>query len=287
MNDIEQQLSELFERAASQLEPPIEEILEASKALGRRRLRRRNIAMSATTVAVVALTVGAVLGAIRLAPDGQADLTTAGNPPTKVDASPSTTPSARPSITPGTTPSTVPSRAAGNAVSTAPLSGKALLQQMLTTYGGHAIGDAPGKFGTADVIDDDGHGDAQVSVTVTKLIPVALSDHDYTCTNFTAAAALDSVKRPAGTLPPSCTRTTTAAGRPEYLTVTSNDSSGFYDYEVSLFVTDDLVVCLEAGNGIPLGTTVDVTRTDPPLTLAQMQAMVADPAWPGFATTGP
>lgn len=283
MNDIEQQLSELFERAASRLEPPIEEILEASKVLGRRRLRRRNIAMTATTVAVVALTVGAVLGAMRLAPDGQADLTTAGNPPTRVDASPSTTPRARPSIT----PSTVPRRTAGDAVSTAPLSGKALLQQMLTMYGGHAIGDAPGKFGTADVIDDDGHGNAQVSVTVTKLIPVALSDHDYTCANFTAAAALDSVKRPAGTLPPSCTRTTTSAGRPEYLTVTSNDSSGFYDYEVSLFVTDDLVVSLEAGNGIPLGATVDVTRTDPPLTLAQMQAMVADPAWPGFATTGP
>lgn len=69
-------------------------------------------------------------------------------------------------------------------------------------------------------------------------------------------------------LGPSCTRTTTADGRPEYVTATGNDAAGFHDYSVTLFGTEDLVVSLEAGNGVPHADTIDVTRSAPPPSLA-------------------
>jgi hypothetical protein len=286
-DDIEHRLSELFEDAAARLDPPIEEILRTSTALGRRRLRRRGIATTAAAVAVVGLTAGTVLGVTRVAsPDPPDRFGTAAKPSAPLEASPIPKPGnptdnptgTSPAGAPGTSPGTAPASAA----STVPRSGKALLQQLLAAYGGHTIGDAPNPFGLADIVDDDGHGDAEVSITVEKLNPAMLADHAFTCATFDAIDEADSVPRPAGVLPPKCTHTTTSAGRPEYLTVTSNDASGFYDYEVTLFVTDDLVVSLEAGNGVPHATTVDVTRASPPFTLAQMQAVVADPAWPDF-----
>lgn len=107
-----------------------------------------------------------------------------------------------------------------------------------------------------------------------RYTPELAGFHAYTCANFISA---DAGIRPSGAPRPSCTKTSSAGGQTEYIVVTSDDSSGFYDYEVNLFTSNGLVVALDAGNGVPQGATVEATRALPPLSLEQMRAVVSDP----------
>ncbi|HEY3866755.1 MAG TPA: hypothetical protein VGM10_00315 [Actinocrinis sp.] len=75
----------------------------------------------------------------------------------------------------------------------------------------------------------------------------------------------------------------TPDGQSEYLIVTGTDSAGFYDYQVNLFVTDNLVVSMTVGNGVPDGKSVDVTRAIPPLSQGQMRVIVGNSGWLSLA----
>ena len=277
VDDIENRLSELFETAAAHLEPPVEDIVRVSTHLGRKRRARRNTGMVAAAIGVVGLAAGVAFSVQRFGigsvPSGDA---AAGRPRADQSASVlAATP--RPSSPAGTT-AAVP-LASGLELSSpdsGPQVGTPLLTQLVSGYGLRAVRHNSTSIGVADVIYDDGHGQSEIMVSVRAYSAALRSWNAYTCADFSAA---DAVQRPSGAPAPSCMSVTTADGHVEYVMVTADDGSGFYDYEVNLFTADNTVVALDVGNGVPQGATVDVTRAVPPLSLAEMQDVVADPAW--------
>jgi hypothetical protein len=311
VDDLEHQLPRLFESAAAQLEPPIEDIVTVSTRLGRKRRARRTAGMTAAAVGVVGITAGVVFGVQRFGfgsvPSGPvaADRPSTGQstsesaaPRTSMPASPRTRMLASPH--PGSPVGTTTADASGSTavaplaselvhstptptLTTTPDSGPqvavSLLTHLVSAYGLHAVRQTSTTFGVADVVYDDGHGQSELIASVREYSADLKNSNAYTCTGF---SAIDEAQRPSGAPAPSCTATTTADGHVEYLVVTGDDGAGFYDFRVDLFTADNMVVSLVAGNGVPQGATVDVTRAVPPLTLAEMQAIVADPAWLGY-----
>lgn len=291
MDDIENQLSELFEKAASRLEPPVEDIVRVSTHLGRKRRARRNAGTVAAAVGVVGLTAGVVFSVQHFGIGSVPSGTVAAGQPT-ADHSASIVATPHPS-SPATTTAASSTTPAGSATSAVPLTtlttglapstpqsgpqvGAPLLTQFVSMYGLHAVRQNSTSIGVADFIYDDGRGQSEIIASVQAYTATMKSWNAYTCVNFNAT---DAGPRPSGAPTPSCTTVTTIDGHTEYVVVTGVDGSGFYDYEVNLFTSNNMVVSLDAGNGVPQGATVDVTRALPPLTLSDMQAIVADPAW--------
>lgn len=297
-DEIEYQLPQLFAQAADRIEPPVGQIVAASIARGRRNRRRRTAVSACAAVGVLGLTAGAVIGVQHLgigaASHGSGPALADGASRRAGTASSMPTASVLPPTAQESASAAASARVHASAlsVSSAPVailttgaqSGTGLLTRLLSGYGLTAAGDAPnGAIGVADLVYDDGHGPAEVIASVQRYTPALARDHAFTCVNFGAA---DSVSRPSGAPEPSCTQTRTADGLSEYLVVTSDDAAGFYDYQVNLFTSDGLVVALDAGNGVPDGASVSVTRAAPPLSLAAMQAVVADPAWLAYRDAG-
>ena len=288
MDDIENQLPKLFETAASHLEPPIEDIVRVSTQLGRRRRARRNTGVVAAAVGVVGLAAGVAFGVQRFAIGSVPSGTTAAGQSTADHSAsvlatprlsaPDTTTAASDASTASGTTAVVPQ--ASTLVSSTPTSGpqvgKWLLSQLVSGYGLQTVRENDTSIGVADIIYNDGRGQSEIMASVRAYSAALKSSNAYTCTNFSTT---DEAQRPSGVPTPSCTKLITTDGHIEYVMVTGNDGSGFYDYEVNLFTADNMVVSIDAGNGVPQGATVDVTRALPPLTLAEMQVMVADPAW--------
>jgi hypothetical protein len=284
VDDIESQLAGLFETAASHLEAPVEEIVGVSTRLGRKRRARRNTAMVTATVGVVGLTAGVVFSVQRFGSGAMPSSAAASEP--KVDRSASAPATPRPGSAADTTAANSATAAlppASGLVRSTPDSGPQvgapLLARLVSGFGLHAVRQNSISIGVADVIYDDGHGQSEVIASVRAYSAALKSWNAYTCANFSAT---DEGRRPSGAPAPSCTTVTTTGGHVEYVIVTADDGSGFYDYEVNLFTADNMVVSLDAGNGVPRGATVDVTRAVPPLSLAEMQAVVADPGWLGY-----
>jgi hypothetical protein len=293
VDDTENQLSTLFEQAAAQIEPPVEDIIRISMLLGRRRRARRTAWAVAAAIGAVGLTAGAVVSVPRLGIGSEP----AGN---AAAAQPSADRSVR-VLTPSATPSAgVPSSsslAGTSATAVAPpstgivrstpgsstQSAAALLTQLVSGYGLHVVSQSSTPIGVADFVYDDGHGQSEVIASVETYSAQLKSENAFTCANFDST---DAKQRPAAAPAPSCTKVTAAGGHAEYVVVTADDGSGFYDYQVNLFPSDNVVVSLDAGNGVPQGATVDVTRTVPPLSLAEMEAIVADPAWLDYVNQG-
>ena len=276
MDDIENQLSTLFETAAAQFEPPVEEIVKVSTRLGRRRRARRNTAMVTAAVGVVGLTAGVAFSVQRFGIGSMPPTAVAASQP-KADRSASAPATPHPSSSANTTAAApLTSGLVRSTPTSGPQVGAPLLAQLLSGYGLHAVRQNSTSIGVADVIYDDGHGQSEIIVSVRAYSAALKSWNAYTCANFSTA---DAAQRPAGAPAPSCTSVTTSGGHVEYVVVTADDGSGFYDYQVNLFTTNNMVVSLDVGNGVPQGATVNVTRAVPPLSLAEMQAIVADPAW--------
>jgi len=274
MDEIEHQLSELFEAASSRLVPPVEEILETSTALGRR-LRRRRTAVTATAaLGVVGIACGVAFGVNHLGIDTHARVTAAEPQATDRAASASALPS-----TPSRTSASAAGTVVGAAPNRSPQAGVPLLEQLLAAYPGRVDPVGSASIGVADVVYDDGHGAVEIIASVQNDTATMRSEGAFTCDDF---IGIDEGRRPADAPAPSCTQKIVSGGRPETVIVTANDGAGFYDYEVSLFATDNLVISLTVGNGVPQGSTVDVTRTVPPLTLAEIEGIVADPGWLGY-----
>jgi hypothetical protein len=266
VDDIENQLPGLFETAAAHLEPPIEEIVRVSTRLGRKRRARRNTAMVTAAVGVVGLTAGVAFSVQRFGIGGTPSAAT----PHPGSSTSTTAASSMSAAAPSTSRLVRPTPTSG------PQVGAPLLTQLVSGYGLHAVQRNSTSIGVADVIYDDGHGQSEIIASVRAYSAALKSSNAYTCANFSTA---DAVHRPAGAPAASCAKVTTTDGHVEYVMVTADDGSGFYDYEVNLFTADNMVVALDVGNGVPQGATVDVTRAVPPLSLAEMQAIVANPAW--------
>ena len=127
--------------------------------------------------------------------------------------------------------------------------------------------------GAADAVYQDGHGEAEISVTAFQHSRIATT----TCATWTGGK--DEGPRPAGATPVSCATVRLPNGDTRTTLVSGADEHGFYDYEVTLARTDGSIVIATAANGVPEGADVVVTRAVPPLTLAQLQALAADPGW--------
>lgn len=301
MDGMEDQLAALFEKAAAHLDPPVQDLVAAGTWLGRRRRARRTMAMTAASVSVVGLTVGVVLGVQHLgtgpAPPNPSAI--AAGPPTTAHSTgaPTTAPATANATVSTTTPTTAttapsPSASASTKAAVAPTTAPAsptlvsgreagipLLTQLISGYGLHLVQQSANPIGIADAVYDDGHGQSELNVSVQAYTAMLKRENAYTCVNF---SGVDEVPRPAGAPEPSCTKVTTADGHVEYVIVTADDGSGFYDYEVNLFTGNNMVVSFAAANGVPHGATIDVTRPVPPLSLTEMAAVVADPAWLGY-----
>lgn len=299
MNDIENQLPQIFEAAAAGIEPPVEEIIAAGTALGRRRRLRRATGMAFASVGVVGLTAGVVLGVQRFGigtgAGGRGPVNAAGaahstglpsgtspgtaRPPTETPATQTPTAGSSPqgtaassALNSASTTSATPtsSAASGHEAATG------LLSKLLSGYGLSPVGTSNAPIGVADLVYDDGRGPSEIIASVVQYTAQMATENDYTCVGFIST---DATARQPGAPQPSCTQQSAANGDAEYVVVTADDGSGFYDYEVNLFTPGGVVVALDVGNGVPRGATVEVTRAVPPLTLAQIEKIAADPAW--------
>lgn len=262
--EFENELSGLFDSASAALRPPIEEILEHSSARGQTLRRRRRGAMGA----VSALSVAAIAGGAAF---GVTHLQSAS--PTPVMAAAGSSISSAPVAD---TQSAAATTAATGGVTHA--TDYDLLKSLLPAGAGvkpvpHDWGDV--TPGAAEAIYDDGHGRAQISVSAEKIAATPLRPA-FSCATWSGK---NEGPRPAGATPPSCTTTHLADGDTLYSVVSGNDPHGYYDYEVQLKRTDGVTVIAWVADGLPEGTEVDVTRAVPPLTIAQLTALVETPGW--------
>jgi hypothetical protein len=290
--EFEDELTELFDHATATLRPPVEELLEQSSARGRRMQRRRRTAKAALgTFGITAVVCGTAVGVLHgysparaATGDGMGSASPKASPATPAlsappSASPTTRATAQPS--PGT-PSQTSSMAATATTTTGASQTSAahggtnydLLQSLLPA--GANLQPMPYDWGgtvpgAADALYNDGHGTVMLSVSATSAQVMT------SCTGWLGGT--NEGKRPVGATPVSCTSETMPDGDIETEVVTGVDANGYYDYEVTLARTDGTNVMAVVGNGIPEGATVDVTRAVPPLTLAQLQVLAADPGW--------
>jgi hypothetical protein len=280
--EFEDELTELFDHATATLRPPVDELLEQSSTRGRRLRRRRRTAGAALgTLGVAAVVCGTAVGVLHGHSPTRSAQVALGASPRSPAAAPTgaVTLSANPAkatTTPTATADGASSAPSGQTSSASGSSGTDydLLKSLLPAGG--SLEPLPYDWGgtvpgAADAVYNDGHGAVEISVSTTS------RRSGVTCANW--IGGMDEGPRPAGATPVSCVEVTLPDGDRRLTFVTGTDGSGFYDYEVTLTRTDGTVVMATVGNGVPEGATVDVTRAVPPLTLAQLQAIAANPGW--------
>jgi hypothetical protein len=289
MDDLENQLTDMFGAAASGVTPPLEEILDASTKQGRVLRRRRTAGIAAATAGLVGLSAGVGLGVYQLGfHNARPDAAAAGNSSTPTPGPRSPTPTVPPhSVTPTaastpttqTTPSasgSLPGAYLTSAPTEAAQSGLGLLESILAQYRGSVVPVTQKPLGVAEVNYDDGGGASQIVVWVVTNVQTPASG-GFDCGNFHTS---DAGPRPSGAPAASCTQVTTADGLPEFLLVSGTSyDTGFYEYQVIRFVSADEWVSMDVGNGVFDDGPIDVTRAVPPLSLEQMQTVVANPGW--------
>jgi hypothetical protein len=297
--EFEDELTELFDSATATLRPPIDEIVERSTAQGLRlHRRRRNTKVALGACGVTAIVCGTALGVVHeypgassavavtgarrtpgtasaspVAPTGVAS--TASQAPGTDAPSPSTTTYQSPTTLSTPTASVGPTGASGDGAAGGATDYE-LLKSLLPA--GADLTPMPYDWGgvvpgAADAVYDDGHGKSAISVMTASSSQAPA----FSCSSW--AGGQDEGRRPVGATPVSCATVRLPNGDTRTTVVTGVDEYGFYDYEVSLRRTDGTVVIATAGNGVPEGADVVVTRAVPPLTLARLQTIAADPGW--------
>lgn len=257
--DIEDRLAALMEDAAAS--PPLDpqEVLRAGRARGVL-LRRRQRTMRSAMAVVAVVAVGTGLTEVMGGHGGP-------SPGTMAAAAQSGT-TTRP---PGATPSSTPRK------TMKPESIETVLKGLIPQGNRLSMDpETPPQLQNNDLTvlrDDDGHGSVQVTVSVT---PAAEWHGSDDC----SAGIANEGKRPPGALPTSCANTTLADGDRLMSAVTGVDEAGFYDAQVRDTRTDWLMVDISFANGYTgMNPPVTVTRAVPPLSLAQITAIVTSPAW--------
>lgn len=260
--DAERQLTNLMNQAVATLDPPTGDLVAGAVVRGRRLRRRRTATQFGSAVAVCGL-IGGVAAAVATIPSGRTDAGRAGG----IQAAAAPSPPAVPKTAVPTT--AVPTTAAPPVATGPVLTQQSVIQtfQELVPAGvtlSKRSGNLLAGNGTADVdlTYRDGHGAVQVSVTV----------------YFRSGAF--------GAWCQVSTCTTTDAG--STLAVhQGSDHPGQPNLEpknwsVALERRDGTGVSVTEWNSMTEKTPSSVTRPLPPLTVAQLTAIVSSPAWTEF-----
>ena len=274
----DQQLMELFDAATNDLRPPIEEIYQQSVSRGKRLRRRRDARVLLGTASVLAVSVGAVLTLPHLGSTAMVTAAASTSPSEQATASAgaTATSSAVPTASVSTAPTLGATEAATAPASLVPLTTKTGTQilESLLPAGSRIVGPMPDPYTLVDVEYTDGHGTSELTVGTQS---VATFRGLTTCAGWLGGT--NEGTPPAGALKPTCSVENLPGGATEIIVITGVDTYGFYDIETTLVPTTGFTVTVTTSNGLPLGATVDVTRAVPPLSVAQTQAIAADPQW--------
>lgn len=266
-------MTDLFEKAAADLDPAVQAIVQGAEQRGRRlRSRRRTCAALGSGIAVAAL-AGTALAARAPLASSPAERVAAGA--THHHPSPKPTghrSAARPS--PGSYPAgSFPDLAPGYRMTTRQM--LYVLRSLLPP--GSAVSDVnpySAVDGTLDVDYNDGRGAVDLMIDIEPSIV------------FSYGGALDCPKplwsdegaRPAGALPISCAMRRLPDGSVERDAVMYADAYGFYGYNIYDQRPDGITVFIQVANGIN-HTLPQVDRARPPGSMAKWEAVAENPAW--------
>jgi hypothetical protein len=280
-------LTDLFERAVQDLDPPVNAIVAAAERRGRRLRKRRRAWLALGGGSAAALTVAAVVAGTSLAqPQGTSLVSTgsAGNnassSPTgadQVSATPS--PSSSASATPSLSSSPASSNPGNGAMPIVAPGYEMPVAQMLAALkhllpAGSTLGyinPYSTEPGTLEVDYNDGHGAADIQIEVA---PTAL----FSPLSCPTPLWKDEGPRPPGALPISCAMRTLPDGSIERDAVYYADAYGFYAYSVYVNRPDGVTVDVEVGNGILHGLP-QVDRARPPGSMSEWAALAENPVW--------
>ncbi|MFJ5879989.1 hypothetical protein [Kitasatospora cineracea] len=274
--DFDQDLADVLATSVKNLDPPVALIVAESARLGRRHQRARRL--RALRVGGTSLAVTAVLGAA-LATSQLRDRSAPVPPPPAGPAATATSPTASPS----------PSALSADAQLTPDAMVKLLSDRLPAggsfvkyqqPYADHPLSEALGAY----LRYDDGRGTATFGLAMYRGVhpfpgggrTPGIQDTPFNC---------DSIPlRPSGPPPGpiSCRTRFLADGSWEMVSVTDGGEPSLYHYEVNIWRPDsgDILVFAEYAGTIDSskreGT---VTRAEPPVPLAQWQAIAESPDW--------
>jgi hypothetical protein len=274
----EDALTDLFERAVQDLDPPVNAMVVAAERRGRRLRKRRRAWIALGGGSAAALTVAAVVAGTSLAQPQGTSLVSAGSAGNNASSSPtgtdqvSGTPSPSSSPAASSTPSkgATPTIAPGHRMPVAQM--LAALKHLLpagSTLG--YINPYSTEPGTLEVDYNDGHGAVDIQIEVA---PTAL----FSPLSCPTPLWKDEGPRPPGALPISCAMRTLPDGSIERDAVYYADAYGFYAYSVYVNRPDGVTVDVEVGNGILHGLP-QVDRARPPGSMSEWAALAENPVW--------
>ena len=284
----EDSLSDLFERAVQDLDPPVNAIVAEAERRGRRLRKRRRAWKALGGGSAAALTATAVVTGMSLIHTPGTSLVSAGSAGSNASASPTGTPQASATPSPSSSVSGTPAASSTPATSPNPGNGAmptiarryqmpvsqmlAALRQLLpagSTLG--YINPYSTEPGSLEVDYNDGQGAADIQISVA---PTAM----FSPLSCPTPLWKDEGTRPRGALPISCTMRTLPDGSVERDAVYYADAYGFYAYSVYVNRPDGVTVDVEVGNGI-LHTLPQVTRARPPGSMSEWAALAENPVW--------
>jgi hypothetical protein len=271
------EIADLFERTAQDLDPAVGMIVAKAERMGRRLRFRRRFRIAVGSSIAVAAVAGAGLAGMSLASSSLVPGMTrpAGSHATAgLGGRPADGGRLSPSPAGGRKPAHQPTAAPGES------SGEGMTQQqMLATLrrllpSGGTLSDVRTSTarGSLEVDYNDGQGAVDLMISVN---PTTLDQQALRCPH---PLWTDEGRRPAGALPLSCTMRTLPDGSIERDAVMYADSAGFYGYDIYNQRPDGTTVFIQVGNGI-IHTVPQVDRPRPPGSMAQWRAIAENPAW--------
>jgi hypothetical protein len=292
----EDALSDLFERAVRDLDPPVNAIVAAAERRGRRLRKRRRAWLALGGGSAAALTATAVVAAMSLAqpqgtslvsagsagndtsasPTGTGQVTATASPSTTVTATATPSSSVTATATPSTTASSnpfngaMPTLAKGYQMPVAEMI--AALRHLLPAGSNLGyVNPYSTEPGTLEIDYNDGNGAADIQISIAPTATFA----PLSCPT---PLWKDEGPRPPGALPISCAMRTLPDGSIERDAVYYADAYGFYAYSVYVNRPDGVTVDVEVGNGI-LHALPQVDRARPPGSMSQWAALAENPVW--------
>jgi hypothetical protein len=268
-------ITDLFERAVRDLDPPVRAIVLQAEQRGRRVRARRRAWMAAGGLVVASLAGTSLATGVPLAHSGGGPVTAgaASRHPGSKHAGTS-----HPSLKPSARRSAPKSWAVGAEPKLArrywmPQQQMLHLLRSLLPAGSTLSKPDPlaWHYGTLELDYNDGHGAVDIQLAVD---PTAM----YAPLSCPKPLWPNEGPRPAGALPESCTMRTLPDGSIERDSVYNADVKSYYAYNVDVERPDGVTVDIDVGNGLLHGWP-QVDRARPPGSMAAWVAVVENPAW--------